>query len=157
MVLKLLEEKRLYAKPSKLSFGLKEVDYLVHIVSHEGVNVDPNKIKSTMEWKILKTLKNIKGFLGLIGYYNKFVKNYGRMVEPLTTLLNKDAFSYTLEATQYFEKRKEEMCRGLVLDALEFPKTFIVECYALGNGVGVVLMKYQSKERTYTNPFMRRK
>jgi hypothetical protein len=65
MVLKLLEEKQLYAKPAKCAFGVQEVEYFSHIVSHEGVKVDPNKIKPMMEWSIPKTLKNLKGSLGL--------------------------------------------------------------------------------------------
>jgi hypothetical protein len=72
-VLQILKEKQLYAKPSKCFFGVKEVEYLGHIVSHEGVQVDPNKIKAMMDWPIPKTLKNIRGFLGLTGYYHKFV------------------------------------------------------------------------------------
>jgi hypothetical protein len=94
-VLQLLKEKQLYAKPSKCFFGVKEVEYLGHIVSHEGVKVDPNKIKAMMDWLIPKTLKNLRGFLGLTGYYRKFVQNYGRIATPLTTLTKKDAFSWT--------------------------------------------------------------
>ena len=60
-VLKLLKEQQLYAKPYKCFFGVKEVEYLVHIVSHEGVKVEPNNIKSMMEWLIPKTLKNNRG------------------------------------------------------------------------------------------------
>jgi hypothetical protein len=92
-VLQLLKEQQLYAKPSKCFFGVKEVEYLGHIVSHEGVKVDPNNIKAMMDWTIPKTLKNLRGFLGLTGYYHKFVRNYGRIVAPLTTLTKKDAFS----------------------------------------------------------------
>ena len=66
-----------------------------HIVSHEGVKADPNKIKAIMEWRIPTTLRNLRGFLGLTGYYRKFVKNYGRIATPLMTLLKKDAFSWT--------------------------------------------------------------
>ena len=62
-VLQLLKEKQLYAKPSKCFFGVKEVEYLGHIVSHEGVKVDPNKFKAMMDWPILRTLKNLRGFL----------------------------------------------------------------------------------------------
>ena len=69
MVLQIIKEKELYAKPSKCFFGIKEVEFLGHIVSHECVKVDPKKIKSMMEWMITKTLKNIRGFLGLSGYY----------------------------------------------------------------------------------------
>ena len=101
-VLQILKEKQLYAKPSKCFLGVKEVEYLGHIVSHEGVKVDPNKIKSMMDWPIPKTLKNIRGFLGLIGYYSKFSWNYGRIEENLTTLTKKDAFSWTPEETQAF-------------------------------------------------------
>jgi hypothetical protein len=78
-VLQLLKEQQLYAKPSKCFFGVKEVEYLGHIVSHEGVKVDPNKIKAMMDWPIPKTLKNLRGFLGSTGYYHKFVRNYGRI------------------------------------------------------------------------------
>jgi hypothetical protein len=82
---------------------VKEVEYLGHIVSHEGVKVDPNKIKATMDWPIPKTLKNLRGFLGLIGYYHKFVRHYGRITTPLTILTKKDAFSWIPEETRYFE------------------------------------------------------
>ena len=68
-VLKLLEEKQLYAKTSKCFFRVQEVEYLGHIVSHEGVKVDPNKIKSIKEWNIPTTIKPIQEFLGLAWYY----------------------------------------------------------------------------------------
>jgi hypothetical protein len=72
-VLQLPKEKQLYVKPSKCFFGVKEVEYLGHIVSHEGFKVDPNKINAMMNWSIPKTLNNLRGFLGLTGYYRKFV------------------------------------------------------------------------------------
>ena len=87
---------------SKCFFGVQEVKYLGHIVSHEGVKVDPNKIKAIKEWKIPTTIKQLQGFLGLTGYYHKFFNNYGRIAAPLTTLLKKDAFSWTPEATKAF-------------------------------------------------------
>ena len=74
-MLQLLKEKQLYAKTSKCLFGVKEVEYLDHIVPHEGVKVDRNKIKAMMDWSIPKTLKNLRGFLGLTSYYRKFVWN----------------------------------------------------------------------------------
>ena len=66
--LKLLQEKKLYAKTSKCFFGVQEVEYLGHIVSHEGVKVDPNKIKAIKEWKFSTTIKQLRRFLGLTGY-----------------------------------------------------------------------------------------
>jgi hypothetical protein len=140
-VLQLLKEQQLYAKPSKCFFGVKEVEYLGHIVSHEGVKVDPNKIKAMMDWPIPKTLKNLRGFLGLTGYYRKFVRNYGRIEAPLMALTKKDAFSWTPEATKSFEQLKEVMCKAPVLTTPDFTKTFTVECDASGNGIGVVLMQ----------------
>jgi hypothetical protein len=87
---------------------VKEVEYLAHIVSNEGVKVDPNNIKAMMDWSIPKTLNNLTGVLGLTGYYYKFVHHYGRIVACLTTT-KKDAFSWTPEARKYFEIIKEVM------------------------------------------------
>ena len=140
-VLKLLQEKQLYTKSSKCFFGVQEVEYLGHIVSHEGVKVDANKIKAIKEWKVPTTIKRLEGFLRLIGYYHKFVNNYGRIAAPLSTLLKEDAFSWTPQATEAFEYLKEAMFLALVLATPDFTKTFIVECDASGNGIGVVLMQ----------------
>jgi hypothetical protein len=131
-VLQLLKEQQLYAKPSKFFFEVKEVEYFSHIVSHEGVKVDPNKIKAMMDWPIPKTLKNLRGFLGLTSYYCKFVHNYGRIATPLTRLTKKDAFSWTPEETKSFEQLKEVMCKSPILTTLDFTKTFSVECDASG-------------------------
>ena len=95
-VLQLLKEKQLYEKRSKCFFGVQEVEYLGHIISHEGVKVNPSKIKAIKEWKIPTSIKHLRGFLELTGYYRKFVKNYGRIATPVTTLLKEDAFSWTL-------------------------------------------------------------
>ena len=90
--LQILREHRLYVKKYKCSFGKREIDYLGHIISKEGVKVDPYKINDMQNWFVPKSLKSLQGFLGLICYYNKFVKDYGNIVAPLIMLLKKDAF-----------------------------------------------------------------
>ena len=117
-------------KNSKCFFGVQEVEYLGHIVSHEGVKVYPNKIKSIKEWKIHTTINNLRGFMGLAGYYRNFFKNYGRISAPLTSLLNKDKFYWNPKANKAFENLKEAMCQAPVLSTPNFTKTFIVECDA---------------------------
>ena len=82
-------------------------------------------------------IKQLKGFLGLIGFYREFFYNYGRIVAPLTTLLKKYAFSWTPKATKSFEHLKEAMCLAPVLAMPDF----IMECDASGNEIGVVLMQ----------------
>ena len=109
------------------------MEYLSHIVSHEGVKVDHNKILSIKESKFPTTIKQLRVFHRLTWYSCKFVKNYGRIKSPITTLLKKDAFSWNSEATKAFEHLKEAMCQALVLATPDFTKTFIVECDALGN------------------------
>ena len=112
-----------------------------YIVSYEGVKVDPNKIKGIMEWPIPKTIKKLRGFLGLTRDYRIFVKNYGHIEAPLTTLLKKDFFHWNELTNVAFEQLKKAMCTTLVLVTPDFTKEFIAEYDASGNGIGVVLMQ----------------
>ncbi|KAF5456115.1 hypothetical protein F2P56_025626 [Juglans regia] len=97
-VLEVLQQHQLYAKMSKCRFGVEEVDYLGHIISFEGVRACPNKIKSMLDWPSPKNTKALRGFLGLTGYYRKFIKGYGVLAAPLTSLLKKNNFGWTSDA-----------------------------------------------------------
>jgi hypothetical protein len=101
-VLHLLSNQKLFLKHSKSDFGSSEVEYMVHIVEKDGVWVDIKKIESMKDWNFPKTLKILCGFLGLTGYYRKFVHNNGKIEAPLTTLLKNNAFNWTLVVDQAF-------------------------------------------------------
>jgi hypothetical protein len=114
---------------------------LGHLVGKDGVRVDPRKIEDMQDWPHPKTLKSLHGFLGLTGYYRKFVKNYVKIAAPLTALLKKNSFTWTPVAVQAFQTLKMNMCTTSVLALPDFTKTFVLECDASGKGISVVLMQ----------------
>ena len=89
IVLQTLREKKLYAKLSKCDFWLKEVSFLGHIVSVEGIKVDPAKIEAVVNWKPPRSVTEVRSFLGLAGYYRRFMKGFSVIASPLTKLLRK--------------------------------------------------------------------
>jgi len=103
-VLDVLMKHCFVANKSKCKFGCLQIDYLGHIISREGVSVDPGKVKCILEWPEPKNVKGVRGFLGLTGYYRKFVKDYGKIARPLTNLTKKDNFSWSEAAKEAFIK-----------------------------------------------------
>jgi hypothetical protein len=94
-VLPLLSQPQLFLKQYKCAFGASKFEYLGHLVGKVGVKVDPKNIEAMQYWTHPKTLKILHGFLGLTGYYRKFVKNYGNIVAPLNSLLKRNSFTWT--------------------------------------------------------------
>ncbi|GAU48361.1 hypothetical protein TSUD_282420 [Trifolium subterraneum] len=151
-VLSILQKHGLVANRKKCHFAQKSVDYLGHVISGKGVAVDPNKVESVMKWPIPKNVKGVRGFLGLTGYYRKFIKNYWKIARPLTELTKKDAFTWNEDTQKAFEKLKESLTTTPVLALPDFNKEFTIECDASGIGIGAILMQgnrpiaYFSKE-----------
>ena len=90
VVLRVLRDHKLYAKFSKCEFWLIEVKFLGHVVSASGVSVDPEKVKAIMSWERSKSVFEIRGFLGLAGYYKRFIKDFSRLAAPMTRLTQKE-------------------------------------------------------------------
>jgi hypothetical protein len=137
-------------KQSKCAFGGSEIKYLGLLVGKVDVRVDPKNIEAMQEWPHPKTLKSLCGFLGLIGYYRKFVNNYGKIVSPLIALHKKNSFTWTPVVAQDFQTLKMVMCTNPVLALPNFTKTFVLECDASRKGIGIVLMQ-EGRPLAFTN------
>lgn len=142
MVLQTLQNNQFYVKQSKCVFAKSSVEYLGHIVSGEGVSMDKLKIQAMLDWPIPKSIKELRGFLGLTGYYRRFIKSYAVIAFSLTELLKKDSFQWSHEAQQAFENLKVALTSAPVLSLPNFNELFIVETDASDVGVGAVLLQH---------------
>ncbi|KAJ9180944.1 hypothetical protein P3X46_009128, partial [Hevea brasiliensis] len=142
IVLQTLREKKLYAKLSKCDFWLNEIAFLGHIVSADGIRVDPKKIEAVMEWKPPRNTTEVRSFLGLAGYYRRFVKGFSLIAAPMTKLLHKNVrFDWNDKCQTSFEKLKAMLTEAPVLTQPVSGKDFVVYSDASHNGLGCVLMQ----------------
>ncbi|GJW60589.1 putative reverse transcriptase domain-containing protein [Tanacetum coccineum] len=142
LVLGLLKKEKLYAKFSKCEFWLREVQFLGHVINGNGIHVDPSKIEVVKNWKAPRTSTEVRSFLGLAGYYRRFIENFSKIAKSLTILTQKcKTFDWGEEQELAFQTLKDKLCNAPVLALPDGPEDFVVYCDASGIGLGCVLMQ----------------
>jgi hypothetical protein len=142
IVLTRLREHQLYAKFSKCTFWLEEIQFLGHVLSANGIAVDPSEVKDILEWKPPTTVNQVRSFLGLVGYYRRFILDFSNIVKLITSLLKNDTkFNWSSRCNKAFEQLKVLLTTAPVLAQPNIEKPFDVYCDASGSGLGCVLMQ----------------
>ncbi|XP_057808913.1 uncharacterized protein LOC131023391 [Salvia miltiorrhiza] len=141
-VLEKLRAEKLYAKYSKCEFWLREVNFLGHVISAAGIKVDPAKVQAVQEWRSPTTPHEIRSFLGLAGYYRRFIQDFSKIAKPITHLLKKEVkFLWTDECEQSFQELKKRLTTAPVLAVPEANKEYTIYTDASKKGLGCVLMQ----------------
>lgn len=140
-VLELLQKEHLFAKYNKCAFAVKQIAYLGHIINGEGVSTDPSKIEAVKNWSRPENVTHVRSFLGLTGYYRRYVKGYGLICRPLHDVLKKGAFLWEDQQEKAFLELKRCMTTTLVLALPDFSEPFILETDASGMGIGAAMMQ----------------
>ena len=138
-VFELLLHHQLFLKLSKCEIAASQVEYPGHIISSNKVAMDARKVASMLDWLVPRNIKELRGFIGLTGYYKRFIKGYGILAKPLTDLLKKGSFTWTKKAQSAFETLKQTIVVASVLALPNFDALFVVKSDASNEGIGVVL------------------
>nr|GEW17370.1 hypothetical protein [Tanacetum cinerariifolium] len=141
IILETMRTHKLFAKLSKYVRGTTQVEYLGHVIFAQGVATNPAKIEAMVKWHVPTSLKQLRGFLGLTGYYRRFIKGFAMISRPLTWLLKKGAYEWNSAAQSAFRALKQAMISASVLKFPDFTKEFTIETYASGGGIGAVLLQ----------------
>ncbi|KAH9722902.1 hypothetical protein KPL70_006891 [Citrus sinensis] len=137
--LEILKKHSFFVKANKCDFGKHGLEYLVHIMTNQGVKVNDKKIEAMVAWPQPTNATELRGFLGLTGYYRKFVRNYEVLARPLTNLLKKGNFKWDEDAASAFTMLKQAMTTTPTLAMPNFNEPFTIETDASGDGIGTVL------------------
>ena len=156
IVLHALRVHHLHLKRSKCSFGASSVAYLGHVISEGSVAMDADKVAAVAAWPLPRSARGLRGFLGLAGYYRKFIQDFGIIAAPLTRLLRRDAFVWDDDASGAFEALKRALTTGPVLQMPDFTKPFVVDCDASDAGFGAVLHQGVGPLAYFSRPFAAR-
>ncbi|GKE62775.1 putative reverse transcriptase domain-containing protein [Tanacetum coccineum] len=141
-ILEFLKKEKLYAKFSKCELWILKVQFLDHVINSRGIHVDPAKIESIKDWAYPKTRTEIRQFLGLAGYYRRFIKGFSKIAKSMTKLTQKGIkFDWGEKEENAFQLIKQKLCSAPILALPEGSEDFVVYCDASHKGLGVVLMK----------------
>ncbi|CAL8153028.1 unnamed protein product [Prunus armeniaca] len=142
IVLQILRENQLYAKLNKCEFWLRQVKFLGHVISNEGISVDSSKVEAVLNWSQPKNILEIRSFLGLAGYYRRFIKDFSRIAAPMTKLTQKGVkFIWTQECEKSFQELKTRLTTAPILIIPEWDLGYVVYTDASKQGLGCVLMQ----------------
>lgn len=137
VVLAILQDNQFVIKPTKCFFGVKEVEYLGHYISHDGVRVDPRKFDAVQQWPTPSNVTELRGFLGLAGYYRKFCPKFGGKAGPLHNLTKKNNFVWTEVADSAFTSLKLELSSTPILAYQILTKNLQLRRTRRGVGLGL--------------------
>jgi hypothetical protein len=151
IALKAIRDHHLHLKRSKCSFGATSVAYLGHVISAAGVAMDADEVSAVESWPEPRSARALRGFLGLAGYYRKFIREFGIIAAPLTRLLRRDD-----DAAMAFRALKAALTTRPILQMPDFDKPFTVDTDALGSGFGAVLHQGVGPLTFFSRPFAAR-
>jgi hypothetical protein len=118
------------------------VPFLGHVISREGITIDPGKVRDVLDWKPPTSVAQVRSFLGLVGYYWRFILNFSKISKPITELLKKgNKYMWSKDCDEAFNTLKKLLTTSLVLAQPNIAKSFDVYCDASGTGLGCVLMQ----------------
>ncbi|GKA07482.1 putative reverse transcriptase domain-containing protein [Tanacetum coccineum] len=142
LILELLKRDELYAKFSKCEFWIPKVQFLGHVIDSEGIHIDPAKIESIKDWASPKSPTEIHQFLGLGGYYRRFIEGFSKIAKPMTKLTQKKVkFVWGDKQEAAFQLLKQKLCSAPILALLEGSEDLIAHCDASKKGLGAMLMQ----------------
>ncbi|GJS36682.1 putative reverse transcriptase domain-containing protein [Tanacetum coccineum] len=142
LILELLKKEELYAKFSKCEFWIPKVQFLGHVIDSKGIHIDPAKIESIKDWAFPKSPTEICQFLGLAGYYRRFIEGFSKIAKPMTKLTQKSVkFDWGEKEEAAFQSIKQKLCSTPILALPKGSENFIVYCDASHKGLGDVLMQ----------------
>nr|GEU43798.1 putative reverse transcriptase domain-containing protein [Tanacetum cinerariifolium] len=153
-ILKLLKKEELYTKFSKCEFWIPKVKFLGHVIDSQGIHADPAKIESVKDWESPKSPIQVRQFLGLVGYYRRFIEGFSKIAKPMTKLTQKKVkFEWGDKQEAAFQLLKQKLCSAPILALPEGSEDFIIYCDASIKGLGVVLMQKEKRHYIYGTKF----